>query len=263
MAIELIDMHSHLPELEKTSFEAQAEEIEFKRKNNITTCYSCGSPKEWEELLPFMERDEIYATFGVHPWFADRFNAADYMDFFRKSVAVGEIGMDGHYSKAPLSIQKRQLEMQLQIAADLNKPIVIHMDACEKETTEIIRDFPGKKLIHWFAGEMKELEKLLEMDCCFTLGPDTEMIMNNVGVIGDAARHEVRKQLVQKVPLNRVFVETDGLDAVAWAKGVEFLPTETLAEVLKGNMSCFAAARGLTFEALAVQMRCNFESFLQ
>lgn len=213
-------------------------------------------------IAPVYGARRDFATFGVHPWFADRFNAADYMDFFRKSVAVGEIGMDGHYSKAPLDIQKQQLEMQLQIAADLHKPIVIHMDASEKETTEIIRGFPGKKLIHWFAGEMREIEKLLEMDCFFTrprYGNDNEQC----GCYRRRFKARGQKTACPKVPLNRVFVETDGLDAVAWAKGVEYLPTETLADVLKGNMSCFAAARGLTFEELAVQMRSNFESFLQ
>lgn len=258
---DLIDIHSHLPELEKTSFEIQRQEIRLRKENNITTCYSCGSPKEWEELAPFLEREELLATFGIHPWFADRFDAADYMDIFGRCAAVGEIGLDSGFSEVPLKVQQRQLEKQLQIAADLNKPIVIHCDGREYETAQIIRDFPGKKLIHWFAGEMKALDMLLDMDCYFSLGPDTDMIVRGCGLIGGASRHEVRRSLVSQVPLNRVFVETDGLEAVAWALGKEQLPVQVLPVVLKTNAACFAACRGLSIEEAAQRMKDNFKEF--
>lgn len=259
----MIDIHAHLPERDKTSCAHQREEIELRHKNHIITCFSCGSPKEWDEMQRFGDRADVSVTFGVHPWFAHELRVEDCGDLFRRCAAVGEIGLDGFLSEAPLEKQKKVFEKQLTIAADLQKPVVIHCDGREKETEEMLRDFPGKILMHWFNGDRAVLEKLLQKDCYFSLGPDTDLIMEGRPVLGDEARHEARKFLVSEVKLDRVFAESDGLEAVAWARGEEVMPPQILPNILQKTVTCFASVRGVGEASVKAQMAENFHHFFK
>ncbi|MBQ0000434.1 MAG: TatD family hydrolase [Clostridiales bacterium] len=257
----MIDMHSHLPERDKTSYEEQLREVELKKESGILTCYSCGSPKEWEELSDFLDREEVYGTFAIHPWFAHLYQVSDYMDIFPGCRAVGELGLDGSMSEAPLSVQKKVLEQQLRIAADLKKPIVVHSDGRERETVEMILDYPGKILMHWFPGEPDLVEKLLDKDCYFTLGPDSSRIGRDCGFLGNEKTHSARKLLMDQIPLNRVFFETDGLEAIAWALNLEKAENTMIPEILSENMQYFAERRGIELEKLQLQVMDNFKEF--
>ncbi|MBQ0059062.1 MAG: TatD family hydrolase [Lachnospiraceae bacterium] len=259
--IDLIDMHTHLPEKEKYSYDVQKREIEYRKEHHIASFYSCGSPAEWQEIMPFADREELAVSFGIHPWFAHQYRVSDYEVLFRQCKAVGEIGLDGGLSQAPLSIQKKILEEQLELAQNLNKPIIIHSDGYERECMEMILDFPGNILIHWFSGNVPVLEKLMEKDCYFTLGPDTHLICQGKGILGNPESHQARKMLIREVPLNRVFLETDGLEALAWAFGKESVENEIIRPVLEKNLENFCYYRGLSKENMAGQMAVNFNQY--
>ncbi|MBQ9031635.1 MAG: TatD family hydrolase [Parasporobacterium sp.] len=235
----LIDAHAHVCSYEDPELVRQ--EISFRRRSRICTCFSTGTPVEWQYVtevltsLPdhFRERKDlpgtvssdktavnfredvppakscdtavpgVWVTFGIHPWYADQFHPQDWMELYRQSPLIGEIGMDQLWCDVPLSIQREIFEVQLQIAADLKKPVVLHTKDCEAQIAEMIRDFPEPVLVHWYSGTEKDLESYLQLNCRFTLGPDTSFSENHL--------------LLSRVPADRLLTETDGIGAVLWA----------------------------------------------
>lgn len=261
----MLDMHAHL------SFSRQEDEKElhYRQSQGILTCFSAGTPKEWEyekDLIARMEQafgEEMFRlSFGIHPWYADAWNPSDWMELYRQSPVIGEIGMDSVWCQVPPDIQKKRFLQQLQIAADLHRPVVLHTKGQERLIAEIIRDFPEKCLIHWYSGDARTLEQYLKMDCYFTVGPDSALICAGEGMIGDDGEHRTRCILMREAPLDRVFTETDGLSAVAWAFGQTSLSVENVKEVLWKNTLFLAAGRGILPEQLIQSMYENWNTFL-
>ena len=243
----MIDMHAHL------SFDGeraeQEKELEFRKNQGIYTCFSTGTPVEWEQFQPWRERKEILVSFGLHPWYADQFDLEECEGLFRECDFIGEIGMDSVWCQVPLKLQQRVLEGQLQAAADLGKPVILHTKGQEKRIGEIIRDFPGKICVHWYSGTEKDLEGYLEKDCYFTLGPDTA---DTCGCM----------RILKEVSPDRLFVETDGLSAVAWARKAETLEIEEIPAVLWKNTEYAAKAKGYSAREMELCMKKNLAEFL-
>src|SRR5262245_14036820 len=89
-------------------------------------------PPDLEAGIRLADRHEpIYATVGVHPHDSSKAGQSDF-DKLRsllrhpKVVALGEIGLDYHYDFSPRDAQQRAFLVQMQIAAEAGKPIVIH-----------------------------------------------------------------------------------------------------------------------------------------
>lgn len=263
----VLDMHAHLSALSGEYAEALLKaarsrgekiepkqlgkyELEFRKKSGIATCLSAGTPEEWEQLKEYTDRRELLLSFGIHPWYADQYEPLQYLELFAHSDVVGEIGMDCAWCDVSLQRQQKNLEQQLQIAADLGKPVVLHTKGQEQEITEILKGFPNPILIHWYSGDLETFEKFLDMDCYFTLGPDLSL------------NDPLYSVMLGEVGIDRLFMETDGLSAVAWAKQMEFLDFPVLPSVLENNMALVAEQKEITVEMLHRKMTENLRRFL-
>lgn len=246
--IRLVDMHAHL---------CSPEEIAFRADNGIITCFSTGAPEEWQALQPYMEREEIFVSFGVHPWYADKFSPESCGEYLRRCDMIGEIGMDSVWCDVPLPLQQKRLEQQLELAAELNKPVVLHTKGQEERIADIIRGFPGKVCVHWYSGGQAAFERFLEQDCYFTLGADTAALCKNGNDRG------LRRLMIKEVPPQRLFMETDGISAIAWARGVERVEIGEIPAVLSECLRCVAAEKGLPEETAAALMEKNLRRFLE
>lgn len=267
----ITDMHAHLACLSQEDTKkwnqtemtkAAMHELGIRRAQNIPSFFSFGTPEEWEfwqgltvqlKLQGNDQKRKFWLTsFGIHPWYSDQYDPADYPEYFKECDAVGEIGMDSVWCDVPLNIQRRVLERQLQIAADLNTPVILHTKGQEKAVYELVKDFPGKVCVHWYSGDTETFEKYLEMGCYFTLGPD----------FGRKASAQLYRYMVQRIPKDRLFLETDGISAVAWAYGTETLPLEDISVVLKENLNCLARAKGCSDSYMKEQLQKNIAEFL-
>lgn len=133
----VLDMHAHLAfltgsETEKweqkkmAAYEAGKKELDFRYQNGIATCLSSGTPAEWVYTRQFQNREELLLSFGIHPWYADQPLTEKMQEAYSECDYIGEIGMDSVWCDIPLDIQQKRLEEQLQIAADLKKPVLLH-----------------------------------------------------------------------------------------------------------------------------------------
>jgi TatD DNase family protein len=150
---------------------------------------------------------EIYFTQGIHPHDS---KAATPVEFEKikirsthaKMIAVGEIGLDYHYDNSPREIQRKVFEEQLQIASDLNLPVVIHTREAEADTMAILKNFSptlkSRGVIHSFTSSLELAEFVLKEE--FFIG------FNGIITFKNAANVQA---VVKITPLDKILLETD------------------------------------------------------
>lgn len=280
----VLDMHAHLSCLteeygkglsEKEKNELGQRELALRRQHGIATFFSSGTPEEWEFMRRCLSKNDIsgntgrehdgsrtqklfWLSFGIHPWYSDRYRPEDYRNHMEQCDAVGEIGMDSVWCDVPLAVQRGCFSQQLELAAGLKKPVVLHTKGQEAEIARMMRGFPGKVCVHWYSGDMSSFEAFLELGCYFTLGPD----LASACIEKKEPAAGLYRKMLQEIPVNRLFIETDGISAVAWARGAEYLELEEIPAVLEKNLAFTAAEKRMDAQKLQERIRQNLQEFL-
>jgi len=146
--------------------------------------------------------DYFYATVGVHPH-----NAAEVTDFEilrdlcknKKVVAIGEIGLDYHYDHSPRDIQRHSFAKQLNLAKELNMPVVIHSREAAADTMAIIKESALKNgVLHCYSGHLPMALEYIEMGFYISIS----------GVV-TYKNAEKTREVAAGIPLDRLLIETD------------------------------------------------------
>jgi TatD DNase family protein len=149
-------------------------------------------------------RPMLRCSIGIHPNYCHEVDEAEIprlreMQSDPSVVALGEMGLDYHYNFADRARQRRFFEAQLKLAAELNRPVVIHNREATDDCLAVMRQFPGiRAVFHCFTGSIAEGEKILEAG--YTLG--------FTGVVTFKKSDDV-KEIARRTPADRLLVETD------------------------------------------------------
>lgn len=202
----IIETHCHLDYLDSDTLSQILERVEAAGVERIITI--AVSPSNLELVLNLTRNHaQVWGTQGVHPHEADTYSATvehRIREQARDSriLAIGEIGLDYYYDHADRRIQQSVFEHQLQIAADLDMPVVIHTRDADKDTRDILRNFAPllktKGVIHSFTSSMALAEYCLAEG--FTLGFNGIVTFNKADNVRD---------VVRATPVERILLETD------------------------------------------------------
>lgn len=148
--------------------------------------------------------DFIYAAAGVHPQETAEMTVQK-LDELRslllhpKCVALGEIGLDYHYQEnPPKQIQQDWLEKQVQLAEQMNKPVIIHDREAHEDCFHILKRHSVRGVFHCFSGSAEFAKELLKAGYYISF----------TGVVTfQNAKKAV--EAVKAVPLDRLMIETD------------------------------------------------------
>jgi TatD DNase family protein len=198
---------------------------------------------------------QVLAAVGVHPNDAQAFGASD-LDELRqlaalpKVVALGEIGLDLYWQIVPLAQQRRAFEAQLQLAADLDKPAIVHDRQAHAEVWEVLKANrpPAGAVLHAFSGD-QALAEAAAADG-FYLGVDGPLTYKNSRAL---------QAIFAAVPLEHILLETDAPYLTPQPhRGQRNEPAYVryVAEKL-------AALRQLTFDEVAQTTTANAARFFQ
>ncbi len=149
---------------------------------------------------------EVYATVGVHPHGVKSLTYEDLEDLSAlaahpKVVGVGEIGLDFYRRRSPEEVQKYWFRELLEWAGGLKKIVVIHTREATSETLSILREFRPRLvggIMHCFGGSLAEAHAFLDLGFFISFS----------GVL-TYPKAEPLRQVAQKLPLDRLLVETD------------------------------------------------------
>ena len=202
----LIDTHCHLT-FEPLDADVAAV-LQRSRQVGVTGWITVGTSLEDSRKAVELagQHENMYATVGIHPHDAkDASEAA--LDALRelarsdRVVAIGETGLDFHYNFSKQPDQKRVFAAHLEIARQLDLPVVIHSRNAFDETLEIL-DERGAGLqgvvFHCFGGTAEQASLLLERGYHISF----------TGVV-TFKNADTARQAVQAVPLDRLMIETD------------------------------------------------------
>jgi len=121
-----------------------------------------------ERCLALAARPGLFATAGVHPHHASRFDgrAAERLDELLahpRVVAVGETGLDYHYDHSPREAQREAFAWHLARAAATGKPAVVHSREADADTARLLADAPAglTGVLHCFSAGPEVLEAAL------------------------------------------------------------------------------------------------------
>ena len=263
----LIDTHCHLdfPEFADDLDAVIKRAVAAGVDRIITIGTSLGSSRAGIELAN--RYPNIYATVGLHPT-SIRENTPEFIEELKelaqhpKVVAIGECGLDFYrlpeddrpdivetaFGSITLSgieselridslkaAQAAAFEQQLELAAELEKPVVIHQRDSWNETLDILKQYSVKAVLHCFTGGVAELTEVLALGHHVSFTGITTF--KNSADVRAAAR---------VAPADRVMVETDA---------------PYLAPVPNRGKRCEPAYVALTTEAIAKERGVSFESF--
>jgi TatD DNase family protein len=205
--MKIFDSHCHLDD--KSYRKDLARVIERARQAGIERMMTIGVNQKTAVRAVEIAKSHpgIYASVGYHPHDASQCSA-DELDFLKELAksqrvrAWGEIGLDYNRMYSPREDQEKWFVRQLQIAAQLNLPLIFH----ERDTrgrfleilkVESINESGG--VVHCFSGTMPELEQYLNLG--LTIGI--------TGILTLRARGADLRDMVQQIPADRLVVETD------------------------------------------------------
>ena len=180
------------------------------RDNLIKKCYESGISKiinvgcdgksSLMSIKLSQKYDFIYTSVGYHPHEAKDFSENKLKILLRnkKIVAIGEIGLDYYRNLSPKKEQKKAFIRQIEIANDLNLPIIVHNREADEDCLEILKSLkPSKVVYHCFSSNMNYAEKLLEQGYFLSFTGNITYNNPNLALV------------VSKVPLEKIFIETD------------------------------------------------------
>jgi TatD DNase family protein len=147
----------------------------------------------------------VRCVIGVHPNYCadvslEQLDALRDLQADPSVVALGEMGLDYFHNNAPRDHQKKIFERELEIAAEFNRPVVIHSREAIDDTLAIMRAFPTiRAVFHCFTGTPEEAKKIVAAGYL-------------VGFTGAVTfkKNDALRTACGLVPLDRLLVETDG-----------------------------------------------------
>ncbi len=237
-----VDAHAHLDEYPDTWLGVVLDELERLR---IATISVAMAPQAYEHTLKIQERSPwVLATMGVHPWNAQHFVTLldDLEPELETSPMFGEIGLDfRNVRDASLyDCQERVFEFFLSAAHEQDKVVNLHTSGAEEEVLELLERYDIRRaIIHWYAGPVEPLRRLVARGYHFTFG--CELLSS-----------ELIQSIAREVPPVQLLTETDNPGGPQWVFGEAAMP-----DLLPTVLQALAVTHGLDEAEMAGQVRRN------
>ncbi len=159
----------------------------------------------WESVKLAEKYPQLYAAVGIHPHDAGRVTDACYTIIrdlavsSLKVVAIGEIGLDFYRDRSPRDLQELVFRRFLRIAAELDKPVIIHdRDAHIRVMTIIREESVRKGVLHCFSGDAAMASEAISLGFHISI-PGTITYPGNQSL----------QEVVRSVSIDHMMVETD------------------------------------------------------
>ncbi len=210
--LDMVDTHAHL---DMSAFDKDRSEVIARALDTgVGTIIAVGtnleSSKQAIELAE--EYPEILATVGFHPHDAATVDKTDIVRLGEiarhpRVVAIGEIGLDFYRDYSPRAAQLQALQWQLDLAAQLELPVIIHCRQAEQDMLNVLSGWVSlhkgpqeqdRGVIHCFSGSNDTAGRYLDMGFYLALGA-------YIGYPGSESAHDV----IRNIPPDKLLIETD------------------------------------------------------
>ena len=200
----LFDTHAHLND---EAFDADRAELLATFRDagvGLVMNAGCSQASSREGIALAEAYPWIYCSVGTHPDTADEVNE-EVLEVYRqmcshpKVKAIGEIGLDYYYETIHRDAQMRAFRMQMQLAEELDMPVIVHERDAHEDGMSIVKEFPKVKgVFHCYSGSAEMARQLVDMGWY-------------IGFTGVLTFKNARKavETAASIPLERILLETD------------------------------------------------------
>ena len=200
----IFDTHAHY---DSGAFNADRDEIlsSIPEKNvGLIVDPGCDLKSSLDAISLAEKYDFVYAAVGWHPEDMDKLSDESFSEMAKlithpKCVAVGEIGLDYYWDTEHKQEQKDLFIRQIELALDLDKPVIVHDREAHGDSFDIVSRYPNLRgVFHCYSGSREMAEQLLKNG--WYLGFDGPITYKN-------ARKSI--EVLEMCPLDRIVIETD------------------------------------------------------
>lgn len=197
----IFDTHSHYTD--EQFFDREELLLKLNKEHNVSEIITCGtdtaSSKECialAEKFPF-----VYAAIGYHPEELSR-QKADISALrpliSEKTVAIGEIGLDYYWNKENRCEQIAAFKEQLELAREVDLPVIIHDREAHKDTLDIVKEYKPKGVLHCFSGSAEMAKEIIKAG-----------LYIGIGGVATFKNAKALPQVILETPMEKLLLETD------------------------------------------------------
>lgn len=222
----------------------------FLAEHNVLTIVSTATPEECKTARQLAAANShVHVSCGIHPWHLPPKNDGGFemINALNTVSIIGEIGLDNVWCDNDLDEQRKWFSDQIHFAQIRRHPVVLHLKGMEKEALDILRRHPNRYHVHWYSCP-DYLDEYIALGCYMSVGPFPSI---------DPAVAAV----AERTPLDRLLIETDGIDAVHWATGRDVSEDDYPATLVQ-IANEIAEIRHMTTEDVLRQTRDNLWRFI-
>ena len=249
----VIDSHCHLDRIDLAPYGGDlSKAIEQARSRGVDRmlCVGIDMGNAEQVMTIAKDHDGVYASVGIHPmdigkgtYDIDQLKTWALQDHV---VAVGETGLDYFYSADSAELQQQSFTEHLKLASEVRKPVIVHTRDAREDTLNLIRahgDASVGGVLHCFTESWEMAEQAL----------DHNYYVSFSGIVTFRNAAELR-DVVKKVPLDRLLVETDS----PYLAPVPHRGKKNEPQYVVEVAQCVAELKGISYEALAEVTTENF-----
>ena len=206
-----IDTHAHLDDPRfDDDLDAVIERARGAGLKNVIAVACWHEEGDFKKALEIARsRDFMRSAIGVHPHEAARVPGESVFEMMKelandkanKVVAIGETGLDYHYDHSPRDIQKQVFARQIELARELNLPLIVHSREADKDVFDILNANGAKDtggVFHCFSSGVAQARAALDMG----------FYLSFTGVI-TFPKSQALRDVVKAVPIEKMLIETD------------------------------------------------------
>ncbi|HVT90038.1 MAG TPA: TatD family hydrolase [Tepidisphaeraceae bacterium] len=199
----MLDSHCHLTD--PRLFEQLDGVLDRARQAGVSRMVTIGTDPADNAAATALckDRPDVRCAVGIHPNYCHEIDESELarlriVQAEPSVVALGEMGLDYHYNFADKARQRHFFEKQLELAADLKRPIIIHCREAFDDCLAVLKGFNGPVVFHCFTGTLTEGHRVI----------DAGYLVGFTGVVTFKKSDDIR-ELARIIPTDRFLVETD------------------------------------------------------
>jgi TatD DNase family protein len=250
----IVDSHCHLDRLDFDKLDLNLDQVLENARAKKVEHFLCVSVTldQFPTMLDKIKHyPDVSASCGVHP--LDQKDALDKQKLISlashdKVVAIGETGLDYYYSKDTHIVQQESFVGHIEVASELNKPLIIHTRDAREDTINLMRAHNAENcggVLHCFTENWEMAKKAIDMGFYISIS----------GIVTFKNAVEL-KDVVKQIPLDRLLIETDS----PYLAPVPYRGKTNQPAYVEDVAYYIAELKGLTFNELAEATTNNFYS---
>lgn len=254
----LVDSHCHLDRLDLSQRDGGLEKVIADARDRgvshlLTVAVDLDSSKSLLDITA--KYPNVYSSVGAHPLQDKNPPIPSVEDIVSlagatKVVAVGETGLDNHYGADSYEWQRESFINHLIAAQDVHKPVIIHTREARKETMDLLNNYSLERagVMHCFTETWEMAKAALDLGFYISFS----------GIVTFKNAEDLR-QVVAKVPLDRLLIETDS----PWLAPIPYRGKQNEPQYVYEVAQCVADIKKIDLASLAQATTDNFFQLFQ